>query len=102
MVRGETAITCGKISLDSITMQVKIDGEIVKLAPKEYFLLKLLLENKESVISRDAMITKVWGYDFDGDERVVDNHIKKLRKALGKENSAVKTVFGGGYKITEK
>ncbi len=102
MVRGETAITCGKISLDPITMQVKIDGEIVKLAPKEYFLLKLLLENKESVISRDTMLTKVWGYDFDGDERVVNNHIKKLRKALGKENSAVKTVFGGGYKITEK
>jgi len=102
MVRGETAITCGKISLDPITMQVKIGGETVKLAPKEYFLLKLLLENKESVISRDTMLTKVWGYDFDGDERVVDNHIKKLRKALGKESSAVKTVFGGGYKITEK
>lgn len=102
MICGKTAISCGNILLDPITMQVKIDGEPAKLAPKEYFLLKLLLENKENVISRDTILTKIWGYDFDGDERVVDNHIKKLRKALGKEKNAVKTVFGGGYKITEK
>lgn len=80
------------------------DDYIVKpfsLAPKVYFLLKLLMDNKDRVMSRDTIITKVWGYDFDGDERVVDNHIKKLRKALGSESKRVRTVFGGGYKLTE-
>ena len=59
------------------------------------------MDNKDMVLSRDTIITKVWGYDFDGDERVVDNHIKKLRKALGSESKRVKTVFGGGYKLTD-
>jgi DNA-binding response OmpR family regulator len=66
-----------------------------------YFLLKLLMDNKQRVLSRDTIITKVWGYDFDGDERVVDNHIKKLRRALGSESKRIKTVFGGGYKLCE-
>ena len=82
-------------------MTVTVDGTQAELAPKVYFLLKLLMDNKDMVLSRDTIITKVWGYDFDGDERVVDNHIKKLRKALGSESKRVKTVFGGGYKLTD-
>lgn len=102
MVRGAQTLTCAGITLDPVTMQVRAGGTEVRLAPKEYFLLKLLLDNKENVISRDTILTKLWGCDFEGDERVVDNHIKKLRKALGRESGAIKTVFGGGYKITDK
>lgn len=101
VLKGETA-KCGEISLDALKMQVTVSGKEVKLAPKEYFLLRLLMDNKDRVMSRETLITKVWGYDFDGDERVVDNHIKKLRKALGSQSKRIKTVFGGGYKLTEK
>ena len=100
-VMGGNVVTCGKIELDPVKMTVTVDGEQAELAPKVYFLLKLLMDNKDMVLSRDTIITKVWGYDFDGDERVVDNHIKKLRKALGSESKRVKTVFGGGYKLTD-
>ena len=101
MVQGGSRQTCGGIGLDPVRMTVTVNGEPAELAPKEYFILKLLMDNKEKVLSRDAIITKVWSYDFDGDERVVDNHIKKLRRALGSESGRLKTVFGGGYKLTE-
>ena len=102
MVQTERKMTCGGIELDPLKMTVTVNGQPVELAPKEFFLLKLFMDNKEKVLSRDTIITKVWSYDFDGDERVVDNHIKKLRKALGSENKRIKTVHGGGYKITEQ
>ena len=102
MVLGGNTIVCGGIELDPVKMTVTCGGKPVELAPKVYFLLRLLMDNKDRVLSRDTIITKVWGYDFDGDERVVDNHIKKLRKALGSESKRVKTVFGGGYKLVEK
>lgn len=101
MMFSQSVMRCGKIELDPLKMTVSVDGQQVTLAPKVYFLLKLLMDNKDRVMSRDTIITKVWGYDFDGDERVVDNHIKKLRKALGSESKRVKTVFGGGYKLCE-
>lgn len=101
MMFSQSVMRCGKIELDPLKMTVSVDGQQVTLAPKVYFLLKLLMDNKDRVMSRDTIITKVWGYDFDVDERVVDNHIKKLRKALGSESKRVKTVFGGGYKLCE-
>lgn len=101
IVPGESVMTCGRIRLDPLKMTVSVDDEPVELSPKMYFLLKLLMDNKQRVLSRDTIITKVWGYDFDGDERVVDNHIKKLRRALGSESKRIKTVFGGGYKLSE-
>lgn len=101
IVPGENVMTCGRIRLNPLKMTVSVDDEPVELSPKMYFLLKLLMDNKQRVLSRDTIITKVWGYDFDGDERVVDNHIKKLRRALGSESKRIKTVFGGGYKLCE-
>ncbi|MBQ2581795.1 MAG: response regulator transcription factor [Ruminococcus sp.] len=101
MVHTGSKLTCGGIELDPIKMTVIVSGSEIKLAPKEYFLLKLLMDNKDRVLSRETLITKVWGYDFDGDERVVNNHIKKLRQALGSESKHVRTVFGGGYKLSE-
>ena len=96
MVHTGTKLTCGSIELDPIKITVSVSGSEIKLAPKEYFLLKLLMDNKDRVLSRETLITKIWGYDFDGDERVVNNHIKKLRQALGSESKHVRTVFGGG------
>lgn len=99
MMQSAGVLTCGKIELDPIKMTVKANGNDVEIAPKEYFILRLLMSNPEQALSRDTIITKVWSYDFDGDERVVDNHIKKLRRALGDEGKRIKTVFGKGYKI---
>lgn len=94
-------MTCGKIDLDPVRMIVKVEGEQVELAPKEYEILKYLMEHKDWVVDRDTLLTKVWGYDYFGGDRVVDNHIKKLRKALGAAGAQIKTVISKGYKLTE-
>lgn len=89
-----------ELELNTYTMQVFVDGEEVALTPKEYFILKLLMENKERVFTRKELIDKVWEYDFDGTDRVVDNQIKKLRKSLGRAGKRITTSFGRGYKIS--
>ncbi len=96
----EKILLCGGIALSPSRMEVLADGEEVVLAPKEYFLLKVLMENQGRVLGRQKLLDLVWGMDFDGGDRVVDNHIKKLRKSLGSSGGAIKTVIGGGYKIT--
>ncbi|MGN0683286.1 MAG: response regulator transcription factor, partial [Oscillospiraceae bacterium] len=96
------SMTCGKISLEPVKMTVTVDGVPVELPPKEYEILKYLMEHKEWVIDRETLLTHVWGYDYFGGDRVVDNHIKKLRKALGKEGDRIKTVISKGYKLTDK
>lgn len=95
----ELVLECGGIKLYPLRMEVEADGQKIMLAPKEYFLLKVLMENKGMVLGRDKLLDLVWGIGFDGTDRVVDNHIKKLRKSLGKSGDAIKTVIGGGYKI---
>lgn len=95
----EVVISCGDIRLYPLRMDVEAGGQKIKLAPKEYFLLKVLMENKGIVLDRDRLLDLVWGVGFDGTDRTVDSHIKKLRKSLGSYGSAIKTVIGGGYKI---
>ena len=97
----EKVLRCGRICIDPSRMEVRVDdGKAeVELAPKEYFLLKVLMENQGHVLGRQRLLDLVWGLDFDGSERVVDSHIKKLRKCLGKAGDQIKTVIGGGYKI---
>ena len=99
-VLSETS-TIGKISINYNSMVVTVDGSNVELPPKEYELLAYLFKHKDWVISREALLNAVWGYDFEGGERVVDNHIKKLRKNLGSAGEQIKTVISKGYKITE-
>lgn len=94
-------MVCGKISLDPMTFTVKVDGKEVELAPKEFALLKYLMEHKNWVADRETLLERVWGYEYIGGDRVVDNHIKKLRKALGTAGSQIKTVVTKGYKLTE-
>ncbi|MCR4930564.1 MAG: response regulator transcription factor [Lachnospiraceae bacterium] len=99
-VLSETS-TIGKISINYNSMVVTVDGSIIELPPKEYELLAYLFKHKDWVISRETLLNAVWGYDFEGGERVVDNHIKKLRKNLGSAGEQIKTVISKGYKITE-
>lgn len=95
-------MVCGDITLNPANFTVKVCGETVELPPKQYAILKYLMENKNHVIDRELLLTRIWGYDYEGNERVVDNHIKKLRKALGSAGSQVKTVITKGYKITDE
>ncbi len=102
---GVEELSCGAIHLNPATLTVSVsngeDKKIVDLPPKEYTILKYLLEHKNQVISREQILIRVWGYDYEGNERVVDNHVKKLRKALEVAGGQIKTVVTRGYKIVE-
>lgn len=98
MLHNET-LEAGNICMNPYKMLVTVEGEPVDLAPKLYLLLKYLMEHKGVVIAREDLLVRIWGYDFEGTDRVVDNHIKKLRKALGTCGSQIKTVFGKGYRL---
>ena len=88
--------------LDDLAHEVIIDGNQVELTPKEYELLKYFIQNKNIALSRESILTNVWGFDFFGDERTVDTHIKTLRNNLGKYRDCIKTVRGMGYKFEIK
>ena len=95
-------MVCGEITLNPANFTVKVCGETVDLPPKEYAILKYLMENKNHVLERELLLTRIWGYDYEGNDRVLDNHIKKLRKALKTAGSQIKTVITKGYKITDE
>ena len=97
----DATLTVGKIRIDQKSMEVTVDGHLVILAPKEYELLLYLATHKNWVIGRDTILNAVWGYDYVGGDRVVDNHIKKLRKTLGEAGAQIKTVISKGYKLVE-
>lgn len=99
---GSKVLVCGDITLNPSTYVVKVKGETITLPPKQYALLKYFLEHKECVVDREILISRIWGYDYEGNDRVVDNHIKKLRKAIGSSGKHIKTVVAKGYKMTEK
>ncbi len=94
-------LVCGRIRLDPITLTVISDGREVELAPKEFAILKYLMEHKNWAVDRDTLLSRIWGYDYFGGDRTVDNHIKKLRRSLGSAGDQIKTVIKKGYKITD-
>ncbi len=94
-------LRCGGICLDPITLNVNADGKDVELAPKEFAILKYLMEHKDWAVDRETLLTRIWGYDYFGGDRTVDNHIKKLRKSLGSAGDQIKTVMKKGCKITD-
>jgi len=98
MVRDEV-MTVGCIKLDPYRCTVSVNDSEVILAPLEFSLLKILMENQGKAVSRESLLIRLWGYDFEGNDRVVDNHVKKLRKALGDGSVQIKTVFKIGYKL---
>lgn len=92
-------LQAGQIVLDDDKRQVLANGKECSLTFKEYELLKLLLLNSGIVLSRERIMDKVWGTDFEGESRTVDMHIKTLRQKLGESGASIKTVRNVGYKI---
>lgn len=89
----------GGLSVDITARIVSIDGERVEMSPKEYDLFFYLLANKNIALSREKLISEVWGYDFYGDARTLDTHIKLLRKSLGRYADRIVTLRGVGYRF---
>ncbi len=87
------------ICIDNVAHEVYVDNEKIELTPKEYELLKFFMQNKNIALSREKILNSVWGYDFYGDDRTIDTHIKTLRTALGKYRDKLVTVRGVGYKF---
>ncbi|NBI06738.1 response regulator [Senegalia massiliensis] len=87
------------IIIDIESYEVKVDNEIIDLTFKEFELLKLLSENRGKVLSRNFLLDKIWGYDFYGETRTVDVHIRHLRKKLNLKEDVIETIRGVGYKI---
>lgn len=85
------------INLDS--RKVMLDGKSVSMTPKEFDLLSFLVQHQDKVFTREQLLDKVWGYEFGGDYRTVDTHVKMLRESLGGYRSLVVTVWGVGYKF---
>lgn len=98
---GNTLLECGGIRLDTRRLVCYSDSKEVELPPKEFAILRYLMEHKNWVVDRTTLLDRIWGYDYFGSDRVVDNHIKKLRKALGNAGVQIKTMVGRGYKLTD-
>ncbi|NMF04164.1 response regulator transcription factor [Clostridium beijerinckii] len=90
-------IAVGNLRIYQRTHKVVIDDEEIKLNPKEYNLLLYLVGNVNTVLSREQILDKVWGYNFDGDIRTIDTHIKTLRAKLSEQGDCIKTIRGSGY-----
>ncbi|MDO5411076.1 MAG: response regulator transcription factor [Lachnospiraceae bacterium] len=95
----QDVLRCGRIEVDKRSKNVYVNGAVCSLPPKEYELLWLFISNPGQIFSREQLLIRFWGYDFDGNERVVDNHIKKLRKALGSCGCSIQTVRKYGYRM---
>ena len=95
----DTGLTVGDLSVNKTRHEVKVKGEVVTLTLKEFDLLCLLVENKGKVLTRDQLLNSIWGYEFDGENRTVDVHIRTLRQKLGSCGEYVETVRGVGYKV---
>lgn len=92
-------IECGGIGLELSTRRVRAGKSEITLTPKEFALLKCLMQNKNIVLSREQLLVKCWGYDYEGEDRAVDTHIKRLREKLGDHAGCIKTVIKAGYKM---
>jgi two-component system response regulator ResD len=88
-----------KLMVDFDGRSVSLDGRLLSLTPKEYELLSFFVKNPNKAFSREQLLTSVWGYDFMGDDRTVDSHVKQLREHLGSYRKWIVTVWGTGYKF---
>lgn len=98
-VASSDKVTIGTISIDLLAMRVEVAETNIILSPKEYDLLIYFINNSNQALSRDMILTRIWGYDFEGDDRTVDTVIKRLRKKLGSEGERIQTVRGVGYRF---
>ncbi len=95
----EEKIEMGGIVIDKAAHEVSIDGKIVELSYKEFELLNYFMENKGIALSREKILNNVWNYDYFGDARTIDTHVKKLRAKMGTKGEYIKTIWGMGYKF---
>ena len=92
-------VEAGGIVVDKAAHQVQVDGKDVELSYKEFELLSYFLENQGIALSREKILNNVWNYDYFGDARTIDTHVKKLRSKLGEKGDYIKTIWGMGYKF---
>lgn len=95
----DNIIKVGDLLIDTNAHEVKIKNKTIMLTPKEYELLKFLVLNNHIALTREQLLTNIWGYDFYGDDRTVDTHVKTLRHQIGEYGKYIKTVFKVGYKF---
>jgi len=95
-------LACGGVSLDRASHTVTAGGNPVDLSYKEFELLEYFIQNKGLALSRENILNNVWDFDYFGDSRTVDTHVKKLRAKLGECGNQIKTIWGMGYKFEEK
>lgn len=99
---GESELAYGSILMDTADGAVSVDGAPIVLRPKEAQILQLLLREQGRTVSRDTLIERVWGIEFNGDERMVDRHVASLRKSLGTAAQHIRAVYGRGYRLGEQ
>ena len=99
LLPNEDIISAGGIELNKSAHQVKIDGKDIELSFKEFELLSYFMENQGIALSREKILNNVWNYDYFGDARTIDTHVKKLRSKLGEKGELIKTIWGMGYKF---
>ena len=95
----ESTLECGGIEIDKAAHQVFIDGQPIDLSYKEFELLTYFVENRGIALSREKILNHVWNYDYFGDARTIDTHVKKLRSKMGEKGELIKTIWGMGYKL---
>lgn len=98
-VRKQDQLTAGDLRIVLSSRKVYLGSSELSLTPKEYALLLTLMRNKNVVLSREQLLVKCWGYDYEGESRVVDTHIRRLREKLGDQAEIIKTVIKSGYKL---
>lgn len=98
-MKSQEVISVGGIEMDKAAHVVKIDGREIDLSFKEFELLEYFIDNKGIALSREKILNNVWNYDYFGDARTIDTHVKKLRKKLGDKGDHIKTIWGMGYKF---
>ncbi len=98
--RGKDVLTSGFLTLDPKRHTVTVKGAPIQLTLKEFGLLHMLLENKGMVLDRETLLAKVWGYDYEGESRTVDVHVRTLRHKLGDAGALIETVRGVGYRVS--
>ncbi len=98
VLTGDT-LRCGDLEVSLSSRRVRAGGRELSLTPKEYSLLTCLMRNRNMVMSREQLLVKCWGYDYEGESRAVDTHIRRLREKLGPYGTCIKTVIKAGYKL---
>jgi DNA-binding response OmpR family regulator len=96
------AVEAGALRMDPLAREATVDGKPLTLTPREFDLLMFFIQNPGRVASRDELLRKVWGYDYLGDTRTVDVHVRRLRIKLGERSRMIETVTGVGYKLVDR